>query len=72
MHARQGMAAADAVRRLHAQWGALIGAAGFLLLTLLFWRLAGIGLFYWLVVDATAAVIGAFIGLVVFSESNKT
>lgn len=56
--------------KLYGQWGALIGAAGLLVITLLFWRFASVGLVYWLAADATCAAIGTFVGCVVYSSST--
>lgn len=53
---------------LYRQLGALTGAAGFLVITLLFWPIAGaLGLVGWLVADAVCAALGAIVGSMVFS-----
>ena len=53
---------------LYRQWGALIGAGGFFVVTLLIWQIASIGLPAWLLAEVVCAALGAVIGSVVFSQ----
>jgi len=57
--------------RLYGQMGALVGAGTFVLVTVLVWPIASIGIGYWLFADAICAAVGAVVGCTIFGAHHE-